>query len=410
MKILFTAHGYKPAWRLGGPVISLSSLAESLVEQGHEVTVFATNSNQDVDLDVATDRFVDVNGVCVRYFQHREPIKALFPRLKYLSQSLGILYAPEMQAALAEYAPRADIIHTNLPYIYPTYIAARAAVRFNKPLFYHQRGVFDPQRLKYRKIKKAIYFKLIERPILRRATTLIALTEFERQSYAALGLTNLCRVIPNGIHLPAPRTPESDALVAQHLGIAPQQQVVVFMGRLHPVKGADRLLAAYLKIVRQHPDAVLVLAGPDEHGIEAGFAAQVRAAGLASQVRFPGMVTEPLKGALLHRANLFCLPSQAEGFSMAILEALAHSTAVLISPGCHFAEVASAQAGRIVEPEIDTLASALHEMLLHPQQLTIMGEQGKALVENKYTWPAIAHMMIAAYEEGIQRHARLRKV
>ena len=53
MRILFAVHGYKPAWRVGGPILSVSWLAEALVRRGHEVTVFTSDSNS-----LATSRSV----------------------------------------------------------------------------------------------------------------------------------------------------------------------------------------------------------------------------------------------------------------------------------------------------------------------------------------------------------------
>jgi glycosyltransferase involved in cell wall biosynthesis len=386
--------------------VSVSSLAESLVRRGHEVTVFTTNSNLDQDLDVPTDRVVDVDGVQVRYFRRQELLKRYLPRFKYVSQSIGTLYAPEMPAALREIAPRTDVMHTHMPFVYPTLTTAHAAFRSRVPLFYHQRGVFDRERLKFRALKKSVYLSLIEVPILRRATTLIALTDAERESYAALGVRTPCRVIPNGIHLPAFRTAASDALAAREFGIEPRHRVVLFMGRLHPIKGADRLMSAFERIAASHPDALLVLAGPDEFGLEHRFAKNAQAAGLTQQVRFPGMVTGDRKSALLHRADLFCLPSDAEGFSMAILEALAHETAVLISPRCFFPAVAEVGAGRIVEPTIGALESALSELLIQPERLRSMGRAGRALVAEEYTWGSITTAMLDAYEDGIDRFRR----
>ena len=69
MKILFAVHGYKPAYRIGGPIVSVAALAERLVAKGHEVTVFTTNSNLDQDLDVETDRPHLIDGVEVWYFR-----------------------------------------------------------------------------------------------------------------------------------------------------------------------------------------------------------------------------------------------------------------------------------------------------------------------------------------------------
>jgi glycosyltransferase involved in cell wall biosynthesis len=403
MKVLFAVHGYKPAWRIGGPVVSVSSLAEGLVRRGHEVTVFTTNSNLDEDLDVPTDRTVDVSGVNVRYFKRVEPLKRYLPHLKYLNKSIGSLYTPEMPAALNAMAPNIDLIHTHLPFNYPTLAASRAAKRWHLPLFYHQRGVLDPERLKFRALKKNIYLAIVEKPILRRATTLIALTNAEVESYRALGVDTPCRVIPNGIDIPLARTLESDSLAAGAFGIAPHHLVLLFMGRLHPTKGADRLLSAFERIASDFPDVLLVLAGPDEFDIERDFKARAQERGLANRVRFPGMVSGDKKNALLHRANLFCLPSDAEGFSMAILEALAHKTAVLISPRCFFPEVKNCGAGLITEPNVDALEGSLRELLLQPDKLVEMGMVGYKLVASEYTWAHVTDKMIDAYEEGIDR-------
>jgi len=409
MKILFAVHGYKPAWRIGGPIISVSSLAESLVKRGHDVTVFTTDSNLDRTLDVPTDRAVDVEGVKVRYFRRRPLIPMRVPRLEYLSKSLGFLYAPELKFALDEWVPSVDLVHTHLPFVYPTYAAAHAAFRHGKPLFYHQRGVFDPERLKFRSLKKMVYLRLIEVPILRRAEMLIALTEAERSSYTRLGITTPIRVIPNGIDThPYSRPPEPDDLAP--LGIRPEHQVVLFMGRLHPIKGADRLLGAFVRIAQRHPDAMLVLAGPDEFGIEQAFRTDVEAAGLGERVVFPGMVSGSLKHSLLARADLFCLPSDAEGFSMAVLEALASKTAVLLTPGCHFQEVERFGAGKIVANDVPALATALDELLVAPAILAAMGARGQQLVTERFTWKRITDAVIEAYEEGIARHTHGRLV
>ena len=389
---------------------SVSALAESLVARGHEVSVYTTNSNLDQDLDVPTGQMVDVQGVQVRYFKRDEPLKRYLPWVKYLSQSIGIMYTPDMAAALLASSGEFDLMHTHTPYVYPTFAVAKAARRDKVPLFYHQRGAFDPQHMQFRAIKKRAYISLVEKPMMRQAATLVALTETERANYAALGLRTPCRIVPNGIHLPAPTEPGKYDTELQSLGIKPHHKVVLFLGRLHPGKGADRLLAAFERVAPQHPDALLVLAGPDENRIEAGFVERSRAVGLAQRVIFPGMVSGERKAALLHRADLFCLPSAAEGFSMALLEALANATAVLISPGCNFPDVATANAGLIVMPTVDALERSMLRLLNDPAEVRAMGEAGRALVASKYTWDLVTTQMLDVYAEGVDRFHRRRQV
>ena len=382
----------------------MSSLAEGLVRKGHEVIVLTSNSNLDEDLDVPTDCPVDVDGVQVWYFKRREPLKRLFSRVAYVSKSLGFLYSPKMAKALDRLVPGVDVVHTHLPFVYPTYAAAHAAFRHGKSLFYHQRGGFDPERLKFRSLKKMLYLRMIEISILKRATTLIALTGAEAANYERLGVSTPCRVIPNGIDI-APYSVSRDQALLETIGIGQQHAVVLFLGRIHPIKGADRLLDAFLQVKQEFPEAMLVFAGPDEFGLEASLRRRADVAGFSRSVIFPGMVQGALKKQLLARADLFCLPSAAEGFSMAVLEALASSTAVLLSPGCHFPEVERNGAGRIVEADPGILAVALRELLSDRNELARMGQAGRQLVAESYTWESATTQLVEAYEEGISRHA-----
>jgi glycosyltransferase involved in cell wall biosynthesis len=403
MRIVFTVHGYKPAWRVGGPIISVSSLAEGLAQRGHEVTVLTSNSNLDQELDVPTNTPIDVDGVRVIYFERSEPLKQLFPRVSYFAKSMGYLYSRQMKLALEDLVAHSDLVHTHLPFIYPTYAGAHAAIRHRKPFFYHQRGVLDPDRLGFRSLKKRAYLNLFEKPILRRATTLIALTEAEVHSYRRLGLVTRCSVVPNGIDAKAFDDAHGGAAL-NPFGFAAHHRVVLFLGRVHPIKGADILLEAFASVSGNYPDALLVLAGPDEFKLEERFRKRAGALGLDGRVLFPGMVHGETKRQLLQRADVFCLPSVAEGFSIAVLEALASRCAVLLSPGCNFPEVESAGAGLVVARDTESIATGLSRLLSNPDRLVHMGERGRALVETRYSWREITDRMIEVYEEGIDRH------
>jgi len=77
-------------------------------------------------------------------FKRREPLKRLLSGVAYVSKSLGFLYSPKMAKALDRLVPGVDVVHTHLPFIYPTYAAAHAAFRHGKSLFYHQRAGLIP--------------------------------------------------------------------------------------------------------------------------------------------------------------------------------------------------------------------------------------------------------------------------
>src|SRR5581483_5365714 len=203
-----------------------------------------------------------------------------------------------MKRELARLVPQVDLVHTQLPFVYPTYAAANAARRCRKPLFYHQRGVLDPEQLQFRGLKKKLYIDKIERPIMQEAAALIALAEAEVASYRALGVQTPCCVIPNGIDIALYRGQPDPAGIAKWK-LPPDATVILFMARLHPRKGAEKLLQAFQQVYARFPKAVLVLAGPDEWGLQEKYRQWVLEAGLSERILFPGMVTGEDKFNLL---------------------------------------------------------------------------------------------------------------
>jgi glycosyltransferase involved in cell wall biosynthesis len=406
LNILYVVHGYKPAFRIGGPITSVAAAAEGLVKAGHNVTVYTTNSDLNQLLDVPTNRRVDVNGVGVHYFEFTEPLKQFLPWLDYVSRAHNYLYSPAMKAQMRRDIGGFDLVHTHLPFIWPTRMAGCEAIRAGVPLFYHQRGVFDPERLKFRSLKKKLYLRHVELPILRHANTLFALTPAEIDSYRLLGLDRPTAVVPNGIDAHAFSAPPTRTVLDQ-MGICADDQLVLFLSRIHPTKGADRLLHAFANIAAEFPRAKLVLAGPDDFRLKEELERLVQKRGLTGRAIMPGMVTGDVKRSLLARADLFALPSDAEGFSIAVLEALASGTAVLISPGCHFERVEGADAGAVAGLEPAQIATAMRSLLANPQHLAQMGANARRLVTQNYTWPQIVNRTEEVYREGLARNTRL---
>lgn len=402
MHILYVSHGYKPAYRIGGPIWSISALAEGMVARGHHVTVFAPNGNVDEDLDVPTDRAVSVDGVTVRYFRREEPLKRYVPWVKYLSQSIGYMYTPDLRAVLRPMLPTIDIVHTQMPFVYPTQAAARLAIAKRTPLFYSQRGVFDPSRLRFRGLKKSLYLRLVERPIMRRATGLVALTPEEVRSFQAQGVNTPIHLVPNGIEVARFRRSARSGALAE-MGIADGHKVILFMARLHELKGPELAVDAFMSIAQRHPAAVLVVAGNDEQHLLPALRARVADRNLSSRFIAPGMITGERKLDLLGRADLFVLPSVGEGLSMATLEALASGTPAIISRECNLPIVAEAGAGAVVGRSRSEFADALSKFLEDPAMLEQAKERAYVLARDHFGWTPILERLEAIYAEALHR-------
>jgi glycosyltransferase involved in cell wall biosynthesis len=397
LKILFAIHAYKPAWKFGGPVISVSSLAETLVKKGHKVFVCTTNTNLNEKLNVTPNISHEINGVKVWYFDYSNYIQTLFPYIPYLSKSVGFLYAPAMKKHLLRTMGFIDVVHTQLPFAYPTYVAANIANKLSIPYFYSQRGVLNQKRLKYRSFKKKLYLYAIENKILNGAKSLVALNQQEMESYRILGLNNPCHIIPNGINVDN-YWQHHRGITQKKLNIPDSAKVILFLGRLHWIKNLDCLLDAFIEISKKEKQVCLIIAGPDESGISNSLMTKARENGIANRVFFPGTVIGDEKKDLLARADIFCLPSVEEGFSMAILESLASQTPVVISHGCHFDEVEKSQSGLVSYNEPLILSRAIEGILSNADKLSQMGENGFRLVKQKYTWDLIADKHIEMYK------------
>jgi glycosyltransferase involved in cell wall biosynthesis len=401
MHILYITPAYKPAYRMGGPIVSVAAAAEALVRRGHEVTVATTNANLDVDIDVPLNRPVDVEGVTVWYFARREPIRKWLPFVPYLSQSMGFAYAPAMKDALRNLMANSDVVDTQMPFVYPTFVASRMALRLGKPLFYHQRGNFLSSHVRRRALKKQVYISLFEMPVLRRASGLIALTEAERDAYRHLAPATPCEIIPNGVVVPLLDS-HAPARVATRWGVPGDSLLLLFFSRLEEWKGADELLAAFQRVQSAHPNLFLVMAGDDHCEAERRWRPIAEQEGYGRRLIFTGGLSGQEKEDILHRADLFSLPSKGEGLSMAVLEAMAHRTAVMLSPECNFPEAERAGAGVTVERNVEEMVSALTSLIADRAGLRAMGEAGRVLTTDHYSWDVVIDRLLDVYERAIR--------
>ena len=285
----------------------------------------------------------------------------------------------------------AEIIHSHGLWMWSDLVAARAARKGGAAHLVSPHGMLEPWAMANSARKKQAMWRLFQGRALQNARCLHALCDAERDSMRTLGLQNPVAVIPNGVNLrdfadlPAP-----DEFEAAFPHVK-DRRVLLFMARLHPKKGLVPLLQAWKIVAREFPDWALVIAGPDENGHRAQLEQIVAAESLENHVIFTGMLDGRAKKAALARAQAFVLPSQSEGFSIAILEAMACALPILLTPECHFPDAVAAGAALQSPPNARDLARQLRVLLQQSDaQRAQMGRCGRALVERKYRWQDVA--------------------
>ena len=299
----------------------------------------------------------------------------------------------DLEAAVAG----AEVLHLHGLWQGHTRRGARAARRAGVPYLITAHGHAEPWALRHKAWKKRAYTALVEGKNLRRASCLHALSRPEIGHLRALAPHAPVCFVPNGVDLrPFDDLPPRADLEAEFPELA-GKFVLLFFSRVHVKKGLDLLAGALAAVHREHPGLHVLLAGNDD-GALAPFLDQVSAAGVADRVTTLGHVSGERARRAWAAADAFVLPSYSEGFSMAILEALACRLPTLTTTACHFPELAAASGGIVVEPNQDGVTAGLRDLLERsPAERVKLGRRGRALVEAEYTWDRQAARLDAVY-------------
>ena len=195
-------------------------------------------------------------------------------------------------------------------------------------------------------------------------------------------------IIPNGIDLPD--LPVSRPTVSQ--------RTLLFLSRIHPIKGGDRLLHAWQQLQHVHPDWRLRVVGRGEPSHEQELKKLAHSLDL-ERVDFSGPLYGTEKSKAYFEADVFVLPTHSENFGMVVAEALAHGCPVVVTKAAPWAGVQKEGCGWWVEPDIVTLTEKLGSALLEtPRALSAMGLRGRTWMQRDFGWSSIAEMMATAYQ------------
>jgi len=256
-----------------------------------------------------------------------------------------------------------------------------------------------PGALRHHRWRKQAALVWFQGRMLRDAQCLHAKSAKEYEDIRQFGLRNPVAIIANPISAPPQRNDISEKDFRNAHRISPDSKIMLFLGRLHPVKGLPRLIRAWSQAGERRRNWMLILAGPEEMGHRKEIESLAAELHCQDQIVFTGELDEARKWAALRAAELFVMPSDFENFGNSIVEAMACGIPVITTTGTPWKELPATGAGWCVEPAIDTLAGALRDAFgLSDEQRQNMGrhaadlarrfrpEQTGADLLNVYQW------------------------
>lgn len=344
----------------GGPVISLASYVSGLCDVGCDVTLFSVAR--------------EIDGTQMNFDPRAEWVR------ESRSRGGSFRWSPDLwrRARAASF----DLVHSYCLWTDVNRLAAAQARERRIPHVLAPCGHLQKFALKRSWWKKAPCRLLFQDRALREAACLHAKSEAEVEGIRAYGLTAPVAVIPNPIEEPpAVGGVSVEAFRAEH-GISPGRKLALFLGRIHPVKGLDRIVNAWSGLASYHKDWLLVLAGPDEGGFRAQVEAWVRERGVESSVVFTGALNHEAKWAALSACEFLVIASDFENFCVSIGEALMASRPVVTTYTTPWKILPERGAGWWVETNPQALGAAMGEAMgLNDAARRAMGAKARVIAE-----------------------------
>jgi len=241
-------------------------------------------------------------------------------------------------------------------------------------------GMLDPAALQRSAWKKQLVGRWFQHDALAQASCLLANSEQEYLDIRRFGLSNPVAILPNPVSEPVTM---SAAPLPSKTFYPSDRKTVLFLGRIHPVKGLSRLVEAWSQLSLVHADWQLVLAGPDEDGHRAVIESQIASLGCSSTVHLIGPLDTPSKWAALQAADLFVMPSDFENFGISIAEAMMAGLPVITTTGTPWKQLAEKGAGWWIDPSSKDLGLALVDAMgRSDESRSEMGRRGSELASN----------------------------
>lgn len=372
--------GFYP--EIGGPVVSVGLLVKKLIDKGVECKIISS-----LPKGYDKKRLESYLSNPYIFYYEMNGLYKLFPS-----------YSTELQRIIGSLVYDANIIHTHSFFDYYTYYICKNIN--NKKIVLSPRGSlvewgFSNNVLSW--LKKRLYLKTFGKMILDRVDAIHLTGEYEREMFHKLighQYDNKIFIVPNGIYLNIPLV--DDSLFRGKFNIEIDKKIVLFLGRIHKVKGLDILIPAFGKLCKETDNLLLVIAGPDEKGYKAKVEKMIMENNVENNILFTGHIDGELKWSAYKSAEVFVLPSYTENFGMAALEAMISGTPVVMSKEVGLGwDIKEENIAIVVDTDVDSLLNGIKRVLTENIRDTLIKNAYK-FVKN-YDIDVITDKMVKLY-------------
>lgn len=372
----------------GGPSKAVVDMVCALRKAGVNAEIATSNDDGPNKLDVQLGELIQHNGVPVRFFNRvSPPVTAL----------REFIYSHQFERWLKKHIQDYDLIHVHAIFSFCSTKAMQLARKHDIPYIVRPIGQLEKWSLTQSPTKKARYLKLIEQQNLEAASRVHFTAKSEHEQALQLLPKLRGQVIPLGLDLPM-ESRNARTKMEKRWKLQTDVPTILYLSRLHPKKGLELLLAALSKLT--HLPFQLLIAGDGDTSYVDSLKQYAKQLKLSERTKFVGFVQSAEKSQLLQGADLYALTSHSENFGIAVLEAMASGTAVIVSRQVALAEqVSKHNLGFVTELETEDIQQKLESALTEIDETRETGERARDFVEQHYQWSRIAQQLTKLYKE-----------
>ena len=319
-------------------------------------------------------------------------------------------YSPDMgRAALGTEGQNIDIIHQHGIWTGISWMTKRWRETFHRPTVIAPHGSLEQWALRRSRWKKRLALAAFESKNLRDTACLHATSRSEAQGFRAYGLATTIALIQNGVSDRWLQSIGDGAAFRVKYGLGDGLRLMLYVGRITPVKNLGMFIEAMAKIKEALPDWLFVIVGKDEFAHQREIEATVERLQMGRWIRFLGTLPEQDKRHAYAAADFLVLPSSREASPIVVLEALGAAVPVLTTRGVPWDDLETYECGWRPEVGIDSISQALKEAIgRSPHELHMMGRRGQQLMYERYRWAHAAQKSLSLYDWLLGRAAKPR--